>query len=98
MERKNNVLRGRLLRFFYDARPDEVELVSLMGVFYEYFKVDSIEREVEYLTDKGYTKKREVPHPYKQGVFISLYSITSSGVDLIEGLKKDMAVAVVAEE
>ncbi len=92
------VLRGKILRFLYDVRPRIVQKIDVFDVFYEYHKTSDIEKELDYLSSKGYLEKKVSAHPYKQRKKIYSYKITPEGVNLIEGLSSDIGVSVIVEE
>jgi len=92
---RENELRGKIIVFLEHIYPENVEEMSIIGVLYEYHEPEDIRRALEYLTDRGYVARREIPHPYKERTFVRLYKITPSGIDLKAGLSKDAGVTVV---
>lgn len=82
---KNTFLRGKILGLLKDVYPDGLEQTMIIGIYYQNEKVDSIIRELEYLTDKEYVLQKKTTHPYKPNCFIINYKITTKGIDLCEG-------------
>jgi hypothetical protein len=94
MEQKNNGLRGTLLEWLNKLYPDGADLRLLVGTLYQYHKPDDIKVSLEYLADKGYISKKELPHPYKAGELIVIYKITPAGIDLMDGTTSDPGIAM----
>ncbi|MDR2897482.1 MAG: hypothetical protein LBU99_01615 [Spirochaetaceae bacterium] len=82
---KQNTLRGKLLDFLKYLYPEGAEINEVITVFFQYHKVADIEEALEYLSDKGYILKKEVPHPYRAKESIRWYKILPKGIDLING-------------
>jgi hypothetical protein len=95
---RDNSIRGKILEFLKDIYPEGADERTIVSVFYDYHRVDDINKALEYLADKNYIIRKEIPHPYKKNEFLKLYRITPSGIDLMDGLVKDTGVAVVPEE
>ena len=82
---KDNLLRGILLDFLRKVYPEGAGYQSILGIFFQYHKADDIFSSLEYLTDKDYIKKIELPHPYIKLEKILWYKIAPNGIDLIDG-------------
>lgn len=82
---KNCILRGKILKLLSEQYPEGLERITLISIYYQYDKVDDIDKSLAYLCDKGYVQKKEHPHPYKENKKITFYKITPEGIDLIEG-------------
>lgn len=82
---KCDILRGKVLRLLGDLYPAGIEETGMIGIYYQYDKVDDIVRAASYLCDKGFAKKTTTPHPYKKQQHITCYKITARGIDLLEG-------------
>lgn len=94
---RDNIIRGKILEFLKEIYPEGAEQLTILQVFYEYHKAEHIDRALEYLVDKGYATRRDIPHPYKKGLFLKLYRITPKGIDLQDGLSADPGVAPAAK-
>jgi len=94
MDVKDTPLRGAILQFLKDIYPEGAERRTILSVFYQYHRYEAIERSLEYLVDKGYVTKKDVPHPYRSQESISIYRIGPEGIDLLDGLVQDPAVLV----
>lgn len=94
---KNKYLRGKILKLFFEFYPDGVERITLLGIYYQYEKIEDIDKSLEYLAEKGYVSKKENPHPYKINKKTVFYKITPAGIDLIEGTKNDSGVLIPVE-
>ncbi len=94
---KNKVLRGRILSFLYEIAPEGIERLGLLGVFYSRNKIDSIDRELDYLTEKGYISVKEDKHPFKKEKVL-IFKILPKGTDLVTGEIEDSAVLLPLEE
>lgn len=95
---KDTILRGKILEFLKKLYPEGADDRTVVGVFFEYHKVESIFQCLEYLSDKGYVSRITVPHPYKKLDVISVYKIAPAGIDLLEGTSSDPAVLIVPGE
>ncbi len=82
---KQNALRGTLLDFLKHLYPEGGEIGSINAVFYQYHRIDDISEALEYLADKGYIQKKEIPHPYKKQEVVRWFKILPKGIDLIDG-------------
>ena len=82
---KDNVLRGLLLELLQDVYPEGIEKKSIVSIFFQYHQVADIATSLEYLTDKEYVIKKELPHPYIKQETIGWYKLTPKGIDLLEG-------------
>jgi predicted nucleotidyltransferase len=92
---KSSALRGELLEFLKYVYPDGADGRMLVGTFYQYHKVELIKAALEYLTDKGYISKKELPHPYQLDEKLFVFKILPLGIDLMEGtIPSDLGVVV----
>jgi len=91
---RDNAIRGKLLDFLHDIYPEGADDRSILSVFYQYHLASDIEHSLEYLNDKGYISRKDVPHPYRKGEFIKLYKISPSGIDLLDGIAVDPGIAI----
>ena len=82
MNCKDNILRGTLLDFLRKVYPEGAGYQSIISIFFQYHKIDDIASSLEYLVDKEYIKKAEVPHPYLKQESLVWYKITPHGIDL----------------
>ncbi|MDR1420641.1 MAG: hypothetical protein LBI86_09725 [Treponema sp.] len=95
---KHNILRGKLLSFLKYVYPEGADQETVTKVLFQYHKVEDIEEALEYLADKEYIEKKELPHPYKRGELYRWYKIKPSGIDLLEGnLPPDPGIVPVRE-
>lgn len=95
---KDTALRGAILQFLKDIYPEGAEKRTILSIFYQYHRYEAIERSLEYLVDKEYVSRKDVPHPYRTSDNISIYRITTKGIDLLDGLMADPAVLMPREE
>lgn len=95
---RDTTLRGAILQFLRDIYPEGAERRTVVAVFYQYHAYAAIETALEYLVDKEYASRKDVPHPYRAGDTISIYRITAKGIDLLDGLLSDPAILVPREE
>lgn len=95
---RENTIRGKVLEFLKYLYPEGADDRTVLSVFYPYHNAKQIETAIEYLADKGYVSRRQVPHPYKKQAFVVIYRITPTGIDLVDGVSADAAVAVPPEE
>jgi hypothetical protein len=94
-EVKQNALRGIILEFLKTLYPDGADRRMIISTLYQYHKVDDIVESAEYLVDKGYATKKELPHPYKRQDVVCIYKISVFGIDLMDGnLKSDPGVTI----
>lgn len=82
-------LRGHLLKFLFRVYPKEIEELSIISVFYQYYSDIEIKKALQYLADKGYVEKRVEPFPGFHRRKLHLYKITAKGIDVIEGTCRD---------
>lgn len=94
---RDATIRGKILDFLKHVYPEGADDRSILSVFYQYHHAAAIEQSLEYLTDKGYVTRKDIPHPYRKLESIKLYKISPSGVDLLDGLARDAGVSVVPE-
>ena len=85
MKVKTAFLRGELITFLHTVYPDGIPEQVIVRAFYDYNERDVIISSLEYLAEKGYAEKKEIPHPYKERSFVRWFKITAKGIDLIEG-------------
>ncbi len=95
---KETPLRGAILQFLRELYPEGAERRTILSVFYQYHRYEAIERSLEYLVDKEYVTRKDVPHPYRAADTISIYRIGPKGIDLLDGLVTDPAVMVPRED
>lgn len=98
MKLKEAPLRGAVLTFLRDIYPEGAERRTIISVLYQYHDYEPIKQALEYLVDKDYVSRKDVPHPYRAGDAISIYRITANGIDLLDGLLADPAVLIPREE
>ncbi len=94
---KDTPLRGAILQFLKDIYPEGAEKRTILSVFYQYHRYEAIGQSLEYLVDKEYVTRKDVPHPYRGGDTISIYRIGPKGIDLLDGIVADPAVLVPRE-
>ena len=82
---KNTLLRGKILRLLFELYPNGIEHTQLVGIYYQYEKVEEIERSVSYLVDRKLVARTVSPHPFKANATVTYYKITPEGIDLIDG-------------
>lgn len=87
-------LRGQILEFLYRVYPSSVLELDVISVFFRDHRTDTIRKALAYLVDRGYVEKAEKDHPVWRYEKQLLYKLTSNGVDLMEGTKKDPGVMV----
>lgn len=97
MSTRPNNLRGKILEFLKHLYPEGADERSVVSIYYEYHRHADILGSLEYLTDKEYISRKEIPHQYKPGEKIKLYKISPKGIDLLEGLIEDPAILVCPE-
>ncbi|KAA0257224.1 hypothetical protein FHQ18_11710 [Deferribacter autotrophicus] len=93
----SKTLRGQLLDFLYKVYPEETEEITIISVFYQYFRESQIKKSLQYLVDKGYIESKNIPHPVHKRKTIKLYKIRPAGVDLIEGNFHDETILIEEE-
>lgn len=82
---KENPLRGKLLEFLKTMYPDGADKRIIVSTFFEYHKVEDIIISLQYLADKEYILKKEVPHPYNKAETVCWFKILPKGIDLLDG-------------
>lgn len=82
---KQSLLRGKILSLLHDIYPDPIEKTSLIGIYYQYHKIELIEKALAYLEDKKLIEVKRMPHPFREREFVISYKITGDGIDLLEG-------------
>lgn len=95
---KNCILRGKLLKLLSEQYPDGLERVTLISIYYQFDKVEDIEKSLAYLCDKGFIQKKEHPNIYNETKKIIYYKITPEGIDLVEGTSKQEPGIVIPQE
>jgi hypothetical protein len=94
-DNKQNALRGTILELLKSLYPEGADSRMVIGTLYDYHKPEAIIESLEYLTDKGYATKKELPHPYKKNDVILIYKISVSGIDLMDGnIEADPGVTI----
>ncbi len=91
---KNNILRGKILEFLDHLYPDGADGQTIISVFYQYHDYNAIIDALNYIVDKGYVSKKEIPHLYKKLKTECIYKATPSGIDLMDGTTNDPAVTI----
>lgn len=86
-------LRWQILDFLYRIYPRDIEELSIVGVFYQYWTDKAIKQSLAYLVDSGYVEQKFSQHPYRKSEKIAFYKLTKKGVDLVEGFISDPAIA-----
>jgi len=94
---RDNTLRGKILQFLRELFPQGTDSMTVVGIYYEYYRKDDIVDSLEYLASKGYVDKREVPHPARKLEKLSTYTINAAGIDLCDGTTSDAGITIVAE-
>jgi len=82
---KDNALRGQLLDLLQKIYPEGIEHKTIVSIFFQYHRAEGISASLEYLADKGYVSKKELPHPYIKHEIIQWYKLTPTGIDLLDG-------------
>ena len=82
---KDNILRGKLIDLLRKVYPEGAEQKTVLSIFFQYHKTEDISASLEYLTDKEYVLKKELPHPYLKQEAIRWYKLTPKGIDLMDG-------------
>ena len=95
---QKTILRGKVLRLLGDLYPAGIEETGMVGIYYQYDKVDDIICAAAYLCDKGLVRKTDTPHPYKKSQKITCYKITARGIDLLDGTVAAEAGIIVPRE
>ena len=85
-------LRGQILDFLKRIYPREIEELEIVAVFYQYHKDTEIRQALAYLVDKGYVEVKKVVMPYDKRRYRTLYKISPTGIDLLEGTIEDPAI------
>lgn len=86
---KQNMLRGKILRLLADIYPDPIDKTSLLGIYYQYYKIDHINKALAYLEDKALIEVKALAHPFREREYVYSYKITGDGIDLLEGNTAD---------
>ena len=94
---RDNILRGKILQFLRELFPQGTDAMTVIGIYYEYYRREDIIDSLEYLTSKGYVEKREVPHPSRKLEKLATYTINAAGIDLCDGTTSDAGITIVAE-
>lgn len=87
-------LRGEILDFLRMAEMRYVERITIIEVFYQYWKDRQIIESLEYLVDRGYVEEKTIEDPLKRFAKKHLYRITSKGIDVLDGTIKDEGIIV----
>ncbi len=95
---KTRLLRGYILKFLYEIYPRDIELIGIVDVFYKDWRVASLKKALEYLTDKEYVEKKEIEAPGRKFTRVTIYKLTPKGVDIVEGNLKDNGVLFADDE
>jgi hypothetical protein len=94
---KDNVLRGKILSFLRDLFPQGTDRITVIGIYYEYYRREDIVDALEYLVSKGLVDKREFPHPSKKLEKLATYTINARGIDLCDGTTSDAGITIIPE-
>ena len=94
---RDNTLRGKILQFLRELFPQGTDAMTVIGIYYEYYRKEDIVENLEYLVSKGYVDKRQVAHPTRKLEKLSTYTINASGIDLCDGTTSDVGITIVAE-
>ncbi|MFA7108388.1 MAG: hypothetical protein WC162_04520 [Sphaerochaetaceae bacterium] len=94
---RHAVLRGSILTFLVEVFPERVEELSIAQIKYEYYEYSDIIKALNYLVDRGYITKEEIPHPARPKQKVKLYRSTSKGIDLVECTTEDLGVVIEKE-
>lgn len=94
LRERTRILRGRLLealKHYRDLAAGDVQITQLVSVLGAGDRSE-IETQVSYLLDKGYVEDatRRLDHRHRVGV--QAVSITTRGIDLVEGVTEDDAI------
>jgi hypothetical protein len=95
---RDNAVRGKILDFLKHVYPEGADDRFILSIFYQYHRAEALEQALEYLFDKTYITRKEVPHPYHKGELIKVYKIAPAGIDLLDGLTQDPGVSIYPEE
>lgn len=95
---RDKIIRGKIIGLMHKMYPGRMDEGSIVGIFYQYYKYDSILQALEFLTDRGYLERTELPHPYRKHETVKMYKLTPEGVLLFEGTRKDDAFIIDQEE
>ena len=95
---RDNVLRGKILGFLRNLFPQGTDRITVIGIYYEYYRREDIIDALEYLVSKNLVDKREVPHPARKLEKLATYTINAAGIDLCDGTTSDAGITIVAEE
>jgi hypothetical protein len=77
-------LRGQI-DFLYKIYPEYAEELTIISVFYQYYRESEIKKSLQYLVDKNYSAIEITEHPVYPRKKIKMYKILPAGVDLLEG-------------
>ena len=91
-------LRGKILQFLREIFPQGTDRMTVVGIYYEYWKKELIIDTLEYLVSKGYVVKREFPHPAKKLEKLETYTINAAGIDICDGTTSDPGIVILPEE
>ena len=82
---KQNILRGKILDLLKKVYPDGVDEITMISILYQYHKTEDIQASLEYVVDKDYVEKKQMPHPFIEQNQVRWYKLKPKGVDLLEG-------------
>lgn len=90
---KTKELRGLILFFLFNIYPCDISKVSVYKSFYQYWRIDHIDKALSYLNEKGYAEMKKYRDPFGSSFeMIENWKITTAGIDLCEGTTKDEGV------
>jgi predicted transcriptional regulator len=87
-------LRGEILDFLRMAGMNYIEKITIIEVFYQYWKDSQIAESIAYLVDRGYVEEKVMEDLLKRFTKKHLYKITSKGIDILDCTIKDEGIIV----
>ena len=94
---RDNICRGKILSLLRELFPQGTDQMTIIGIYYEYFKKDDIIDSLEYLVSKNYANKKSIPHPVRKNEIIETYAINAHGIDLCDGAITDVGITIAPE-
>ena len=89
--------RGQILDFLNRIYPEKASEITIIGVFYQYFRDIEIRRSLQFLVDKGYLEVEPIKHPVIRGKVEKHFKITAEGIEILEGIKEDASILLEAD-
>ncbi len=93
----SKVLRGNLLGFLNNIYPDGATELTIIGVFYQYYRDKDIRRELQFMSDKKYLTLENIDNPIKRGSKEKYFKITPTGIEILEGTTHDDSIILAAD-